>query len=247
MLLSAFGATHPGSRLSNEDVSLVDGELGLFVVADGMGGHNAGEVAAGLAVEAIARALRREGTRTGAGLERALRVANASILESAGQRPECVGMGTTVAAVLAVESPAGPDAASAQPFAVASVGDSRVYRWRGGRLEQLTRDDSWVSQLFPEDCPGSEQARERHPMRHVLTEVVGVRPNLEPSFEMFDLLPGEAFLLCSDGLHGVLSNDRLVACFEPGEVNTIAIRLVNEAVGRGANDNVTAVVVRRES
>jgi serine/threonine protein phosphatase PrpC len=84
-------------------------------------------------------------------------------------------------------------------------------------------------------------------MRHVLTEVVGVRPNLEPSFEMFDLLPGEAFLLCSDGLHGVLPNDRLAACFGPGEVKAIAVRLVSEAVGRGANDNVTAVVVRRDS
>jgi len=215
----------------------VDHELGLFVVADGMGGHNAGEVAAGIAVETIARVLRSDHVRTGARLEHALRAANDSILESAAERPECAGMGTTVSAVLALES----------GCAVASVGDSRVYRWRGGRLEQLTHDDSWVSQLFPEEGPGSEQARERHPMRHVLTEVVGVRPNLEPGFELFDLAPGEAFLLCSDGLHGVLSNERLSACFESGDVRSIATRLVDEAVKRGASDNVTAVVVRRES
>jgi protein phosphatase len=237
MLLSAFGATHPGSRPSNQDACLVDSELGLFVVADGMGGHNAGEVASGMAVDAMARSIRTQAERSGARLEHALRVANTSILASAARRPECAGMGTTVAAVLALDV----------GFAVANVGDSRVYRWHAGALEQLTRDDSWVLQLFPDGAPGSIQARERHPMRHVLTEVVGVRPNLEPRSTAADLEPGDAFLLCSDGLYGALPIERLRTYFTAEDVETIATRLVREAVANGATDNVTAVVVRRDA
>jgi serine/threonine protein phosphatase PrpC len=237
MVLSAYGATHPGLRPSNEDAWLVDESLGLFVVADGMGGHNAGEVASSMAVETMARSIRTCAERSATRLEHALRAANASILESAVDQPERSGMGTTVAAVLALD----------EGFAVASVGDSRVYRWRAGHLEQLTRDDSWVSQLFPDGEPGSAQARQRHPMRHVLTDVVGVRPNLDPRSTPSDLAPGDAFLLCSDGLHGALPLERLLSCFASGTAQGVATRLVREAVDAGASDNVTVVVVCRDA
>lgn len=237
MVLSAFGATHPGPRPSNQDAWLVDQALGLFVVADGMGGHNAGEIASSLAVTAMARSMGADAQRSAARLEQALHAANTRIWESAAEHPEQNGMGTTVVAVLAVDD----------GFAVASVGDSRVYRWSGGALQQLTRDDSWVWQMFPGDAPESVQARARHPMRHVLTEVVGIRPSIEPHASESNLAPGDAFLLCSDGLHGVLPDARMLSCFESGTAEAIATRLVGEAVERGASDNVTAVVVLRDA
>lgn len=236
MKVSAFGATHAGARPVNEDACFVDGALGLFLVADGLGGHNAGEVASRLAVDVIADAIRGDDRRSPGHLERAIGRANETILESSRTTTARSGMGTTVAAVLALDD----------AFAVASVGDSRVYRWRDGTLEQLTQDDSWVSRLFPETSPASVAARARHPLRHVLTEVVGVRPQLDARAQTSALEPGDAFLLCTDGLYGALPPAGVIACFE-GDVDRIATRLVARAVEAGASDNVTAVVVRRDA
>ena len=237
MSVAAYGATHPGPRSTNEDSLLIDVETGLFVVADGMGGHNAGEVASGLAIEIIREFIRQSTERNGASLEEAVRWANQEILAAAAERPEYFGMGTTVAAVLVHDHHA----------SLTSIGDSRVYRWHRGKLAQLTRDDSWISKMLSDGATLSAPDIERHPMRHVLTEVVGVRSDLEPRASECDFESGDAFLLCSDGLHGVVSADELAALFgSAGDVKDMAARLVEQAVARGATDNVTAIIIRRD-
>jgi len=234
-MIEAHGATDAGPRPTNEDSCLVDLGTGLFVVADGMGGHNAGEVASALAVSTIAGAIATSGVREATALEDAVRRANGRILEAASENADYAGMGTTVSALLVDDGQA----------SLVNVGDSRVYLLRDGRLEQLTRDDSWVRQLVDDGAPLSDDDIQKHPMRHVLTEVVGVRPDLLPKVAVHDLKSGDVLLLASDGLHGVLSADDLQTGLEAQETpGVIAEQLVRQAVASGATDNVTALVVR---
>jgi protein phosphatase len=235
LVQDAAGATDAGPRATNEDACLVDRAAGLFVVADGMGGHNAGEVASALAVTTIAETV---GTRIQPAdrlLEAAVRKANARILEEASRRPDYAGMGTTVTVLFVGGTQA----------TLVNVGDSRAYLLRRGRLEQLTRDDSWVRQLQDDGVVLSEADIQRHPMRHVLTEVVGVRPDLLPRAASVALRGGDLVLLASDGLHGALADTELLSTLSAeGTCEELARTLVGRAVKGGATDNVTAVVVR---
>jgi protein phosphatase len=236
MSLAAHGVTHPGRRTTNEDALLVDARRGLFVVADGMGGHNAGEVASGLAVKTIGEFLS-DGTPASLNvLDEALRLANDQILAEANEKPDYTGMGTTVAAVFVSERAA----------VYAHAGDSRVYLLHKGALTQLTRDDSWVAAAMN---GSGEDAREleQHPMRHVLTKVVGLRPELQPSVGECRFENGDVLLLCSDGLHGSMSDSDLVAILGSRKpVAQVAESVVRQALAHGASDNVTAIVVRRD-
>ena len=236
MSLAAHGVTHPGRRSTNEDAFLVDAKRGLFVVADGMGGHNAGEVASSLAVEAIGEFLA-DGTPASLNvLDEALRLANDHILTVAGKKPDYTGMGTTVAAVYMRDGEA----------IYAHAGDSRVYLWHNGHLTQLTRDDSWVAAAM-NGLSDDARELEQHPMRHVLTKVVGLRPELQPSVAECPFVAGDVMLLCSDGVHGAVSDEnleRLLASRNP--IAAVAESVVREALAHGATDNVTAVVIRRE-
>src|SRR5882757_5413653 len=178
-MLAAHGLTHVGHvRKTNEDSLLLDLDLGLFVVADGMGGHNAGEVASKLAVEAIRGFLEQSHATSDPtwpfGLQAnrsfdanclmtALKLANRCVLETADARAEYLGMGTTVVAGLIHD----------ERFTYASVGDSRIYSFLNGRLERLTRDDSWVTDMMERDATLDVASLESHPLRHVLTSVIG--------------------------------------------------------------------------
>jgi protein phosphatase len=234
MSLAAHGATHPGRRTSNEDAFLVDTKRGLFVVADGMGGHNAGEVASNLAVKTISEFLSDGTLASASALEKALRLANDHILTEAGEQPDFTGMGTTVAAVFVGDREA----------VYAHAGDSRVYLLHRGQLTQLTRDDSWVAAAMNGD-DGREL--EQHPMRHVLTKVVGLRPELQPSVGECGFVSGDVLLLCSDGVHGALSDQVLTQILGSRKpIAHVAQSVVGEALAHGASDNVTAVVVRRD-
>lgn len=236
MPLAAHGVTHPGRRTTNEDSFLVDPGRGLFVVADGMGGHNAGEVASSLAVKAIGDFLADGTPATLNVLDEALRLANDHILTVAGEKPDYTGMGTTVAAVYLREGEA----------VYAHAGDSRVYLWHKGRITQLTRDDSWVAAAMN---GSSDDAREmdQHPMRHVLTKVVGLRPELQPSVAEVPFVAGDVLLLCSDGVHGSVSDAKLGQLLGSSKpVANVAESVVKEALAHGATDNVTAVVIRRD-
>ena len=236
MSLAAHGVTHPGRRTTNEDAFLVDANRGLFVVADGMGGHNAGEVASSLAVKAIGEFLA-DGTPASLNvLDEALRLANDHILTVAGEQPDYTGMGTTVAAVYLRDDGA----------VYAHAGDSRVYLWHKGQITQLTRDDSWVVAAM-NGISDDARELEQHPMRHVLTKVVGLRPELQPSVAECPFVDGDVMLLCSDGVHGAVSVEKLgqlLASRKP--IATVAESVVHEALAHGATDNVTAVVIRRE-
>ena len=235
MPLAAHGVSHKGRRKINEDAMVIDPVIGLFVVADGMGGHNAGEVASALAVKSLQEFLVRADDATESTLAEALCLANDQVLNAAASNPTYEGMGTTVVAACVNEG----------SVVFASVGDSRIYRMSGGVLEQLTSDDSWVSRVLPADAIGSEEAS-RHPMRHVLTKVVGLREDMEPSVGSSPFAAGDTLLLCSDGLHGVL-NDAAIASLlgQTGGVESIASELVERALSSGSTDNITAVVVRR--
>ena len=236
MSLAAHGVTHPGRRTTNEDAFLVDANRGLFVVADGMGGHNAGEVASSLAVKAIGEFLTDGAPASLNILDEALRLANDHILTVAGEKPDYTGMGTTVAAVYLRDGEA----------IYAHAGDSRVYLWHKGRITQLTRDDSWVAAAM-NGISDDARELEQHPMRHVLTKVVGLRPELQPSVAECPFVTGDVMLLCSDGVHGAVSEHKLgqlIASRNP--IAAVAESVVREALAHGATDNVTAVVIRRD-
>jgi protein phosphatase len=236
MSLAAHGVTHPGRRTSNEDAFLVDSNRGLFIVADGMGGHNAGEVASSLAVKSIGDFLA-DGTPASLNvLDEALRLANDHILTVAGEQPDYTGMGTTVAAVYVSDHEA----------VYAHAGDSRVYLWHKGELTQLTRDDSWVVAAM-NGVSDDAREMEQHPMRHVLTKVVGLRPELQPSVAECPFVSGDVLLLCSDGVHGSVSDEKLEQLLGSRKpVAAVAESVVRAALTHGATDNVTAVVVRRD-
>jgi protein phosphatase len=233
---AAHGVTHPGRRTTNEDAMLVDAALGLFVVADGMGGHNAGEVASAIAVGAIRERVAEAAAPAEGELADSLRVANGRILEAAAREPACAGMGTTVVAALV----------RGDRVVYGHVGDSRIYQWRRGTLTQLTRDDSWMSHVLPDAALSPEDAQ-RHPMRHVLTKVVGLRDDMEPAVDAVPFLDGDILLLCSDGLHGAVPDEIIAATLGGGaSVREMTERLVDQAMSGGATDNITAVVIRRE-
>lgn len=237
MAIEADDVTHMGRRQTNEDSMLVDLSLGLFVVADGMGGHNAGEVASAIAVRALQDFVRQTGKPSESLLAEGLALANEEVFHAAGTRPEYDGMGTTVVAALVDDD----------RVLFGSVGDSRIYRWHEGALTQLTRDDSWVTRVLPAEVMSPEDVQ-RHPMRHVLTKVVGLREELEPAVSSAAFLPGDVLVMCSDGLHGSVADAQIAhEVSAAGSVTDIARRLVNQALTGGASDNVTVVVVRRQS
>lgn len=249
-MLTAHGVSHPGRvRKINEDSWRSEPDLGLFLVADGMGGHNAGEVASKLAVEAIGSFMRR--THEGDdvtwpyGLDpklsfpanrllTAIKLANRRVFKAGETRDEYTGMGTTVVAALV----------DAGQLIFAGVGDSRLYLFTGGRLIQLTTDDSWVATLQSQE-PSAETPSGKHPLRHVLTNVVGAREQVDLHVIERPLLPDEMLLLCSDGLH-VEVDDSSIAKILGGsaDASAAAERLVQAALEQRAADNITALAVQ---
>jgi PPM family protein phosphatase len=247
-MVSAYAATDPGPvRTVNEDAFLLDVDQRLYAVADGMGGHNAGEVASQLALEALAGFVRRSATDTDMSwpygvmpdlsflanrLRTALHLANRRVFRAAESHDDYTGMGTTVVAALV-------DGARA---AIAHVGDSRIYHWSEGTIVALTRDDSWAAALMAQGMTADELAR--HPMRHVLTNVIGARDQVDVHVRELALKPGDRLLLCSDGLHEPMPAERIGPVLAAGaDAKDTATRLVREALERGARDNVTALVM----
>lgn len=231
-MLSAYGVSHTGRRPTNEDAFLASDALGLFVVADGMGGHNAGEVASGIAVRTIEDAVASANTSPGERLGEAIRLANREVLRAAGRNHECSGMGTTVVAALVTPG----------EVHYAGIGDSRVYLFHDARLFQLTHDDTWLAHVL---ASGGDPGRD-HPMRHVLTRVVGLRPDLDVDVKRMPFESGDVLLLCSDGLHGTIADARIAATLGAGlSPNDAANGLVTAALDAGATDNVTAVVMQQ--
>jgi protein phosphatase len=240
MILRSAARTDVGRRRrANEDCYAIEAELGYFVVADGMGGHKAGQLASRLAAEAAVAALEAlEGSA--ATLTEKLRctvaAANREIYVAAQAKPEYSGMGTTLVSLLAVEG----------RVALAHVGDSRAYLVRGGRIRQLTDDHSVVGELVRRREITELAARE-HPHRHVLTRAIGVRREVPPDLAELTSSPGDLFVLCSDGLTGLVHDEEIAEAANAGsDLDAICAQLVDLANERGGEDNITVVLVRYE-
>jgi PPM family protein phosphatase len=251
MRISSAVASHPGLRREdNEDAFCDRGDIGLYMVADGMGGHAAGEVASRMAVDAVEGfvndtrdadvnrtwpfpydgALSLEGNR----LKAALRLANRRIAGAMEANDALHGMATTAAVVLF--GPAVP--------VVAHVGDSRVYRWRDDVLEQVTQDHSWVSEQVRAGVLTESDAR-RHPWRNVVTRALAGGDDPEVDIADLDLQMGDRLLICSDGLSGVVTHGQLVAILNRRDaLDATCQALIDAANENGGPDNITVALLQ---
>jgi protein phosphatase len=237
-------------RKGNEDSLFVNLDQHLFVVADGMGGHAAGEVASKVAVEAINEfveltsgdeeitwpfGLDENISYDGNRLKTAIRFANRKVLEATRERSEYEGMATTVAAVLV-------DGSSAN---LGHVGDSRVYLLRAGRIEQLTSDHSWVNEQIQSGVISADQARS-HPLRNVVTRALGGKPDLQVDMQVHKIEAGDVLLLCSDGLTTMITDDDILRLVTEADTDIAkaAQALVAAANARGGEDNITVLLLR---
>jgi PPM family protein phosphatase len=209
----------------------------LLIVADGMGGHRGGATASRVAAETVkARYLENSSADLPTVLRESLLAANTRIFEEAQGNPELRGMGTTTTAL----------AVSGGQGWIAHVGDSRVYRIRDGGIEQLTADHSLVATMMREGLLTPEEA-ETHPRRNVLQRSMGVALDVDVDIEgPIELRPGDMFVLCSDGLHGVVKEDEISRIATGREIENAADELLKRALERGAPDNVTLIVARVE-
>jgi len=221
-------------RKANEDFFAAHDDLGVYVVADGLGGHAGGREAAESGTQAFVEGLASAGRPSLDALRDAFQVANGFVLTRAGATPGLRGMATTLAALWIA-----PDAA-----ALGHVGDSRIYLQRGGRLAPLTSDHSLVAEAVQRQQLEPEAAR-AHPHRSVITRALGVRPELEPDAAELRIEAGDLFLLCTDGVCAQLDHAeiaRLLGLF-PGDLEATARALIEQANAHGGEDNATVVLV----
>jgi PPM family protein phosphatase len=251
-MLEAYGQTDVGRRRKlNEDNFLVDKERNLYAVCDGMGGHNAGEVASKMAIETLEAFVTKshgeekditwpyglepnlsfEANR----LKTAIRLANKRVFKAADNREDYTGMGTTLVAGLVHD----------KTLTVGGAGDSRCYLVRGGKLIQLTRDDSWVSAAWAEGILSSEEI-ERHPLRNVITKAVGAKEAIDLDTVEHVLEDGDLILFCSDGLHAMINDEQILQVLTPipATLQEAATKLIEAANEAGGKDNISVVLLR---
>ncbi len=233
-MLQAFGLSDPGCvRSNNEDFYLLAPEVDLFIVADGMGGAQAGEHASKLAVETVAEYVSQARPVNGEILLQAIEEANRRVLSAAEGDPALHGMGTTLTVACRV----------ANELLLANVGDSRAYMYVDNELHIITEDQTWVNEVGRRLGIG-EEALKSHPMRHVLTMAIGVSDALRIHPYAVPLRDGAQFLLCSDGLHGVVSDESIVETLSAaGTLESKCQALIHAAKAAGGPDNVTAVLL----
>ena len=229
-----FGhATHVGLRRAhNEDTYWADGALGLWLVADGMGGHEYGEVASAIARDTLVREV-----GEGRNLSEAIRAADEAIIALSQRRSAGLPMGTTVAALRA----------QGDNYEVAWVGDSRVYLWQNDALQQLSQDHSYVQELVAQGAISAEQAR-NHPHRNMVTQALGITDPQQLHLETRTgkLEPGMQFLICSDGLTEEVDDEAIATLLARNELaaQECVEHLVLAALDSGGSDNITVLLVR---
>ncbi len=245
-----FGKTDVGKKRShNEDALLYDETHGLVVVADGMGGHAAGEIASSIAVEVIyefIKTMDREGEVTWpfeydnnysfeANLLMAgINLANNKILQKVDENSKLKGMGTTVVAGIF----------KGDRVTIAHIGDSRAYFFRDGKLNLITEDHSWVNEQLKKGIISEEQAR-AHPFKNVVTQALGSGEKLMVDIDEVKVEEGDVFLFCSDGVNSMLSNDEMQIIFEKNyeDIEKLARALIDGANQAGGDDNITVITV----
>jgi serine/threonine protein phosphatase PrpC len=231
--------THVGHvRESNEDSYKAIPDLGLIVVADGMGGHAGGEVASALVIENVEREIRAIGAFARAApalaLTAAIRAANDAVRKTGEERPALKGMGSTVVCALILDRVAH----------VAHAGDSRAYRVRGGTIERLTRDHSLVEEYL-RDNPGASEDDLEGSYKHLVTRAVGAAAILEVDVNEYECEPGDVLLFCSDGLTGPVEDDAIARIVSRAkDLDSAAIALIEAALDGGGPDNVTVGLAR---
>ncbi len=240
------GRSERGPRPLNQDRFFCDATLGLYVIADGMGGHNAGEVASAMAVDTLVAFVKATGgsgeltwpfpfdpnlSRAANRLVAGMRLANQNVHDAGNSDLRLANMGTTMVAAL-VEG---------EYVVIAHVGDSRAYRFRDDRLEAMTRDHTWVAAMLAAEP--AARAND-HPMRHVLTSGIGMRADVNPAVTEQPVTVGESWLLCSDGVHGYIEESELTRAMSLSSADLAADAAVRAALDGGGSDNATAVVLR---
>jgi len=238
-MLDAFALSDKGCvRSNNEDYCLIEPELGLYVLADGMGGANAGERASRLAVDTVAEAVLMAQRRDSQVLLTAVEEANRRVLDAARQDIALEGMGTTLVAALEI----------GEDLCIASVGDSRAYLMDDAGLRAITDDQTWVNEVG-RPLGLDEESLKNHPMRHVLTMAIGASAPLTVNCYSVPLMPGALVMICSDGLHGVVEPQRLAEILQGGRdgvgLEESCRLLIEAAKDAGGPDNVTTVLVRK--
>lgn len=249
--LVARGLTHTGmKRPHNEDSFKVSEDLNLFSVADGMGGHAAGEVASRTAVDTlhdfVVKARGDQDFTWPFGMDQkydinenilltGFHLANRKVCQMAREDPDLSGMGTTMVALYA----------PGESIHIAHVGDSRVYRYREGALSLLTMDHSWVNEQLQRNIITEEEAR-NHRWRNVITRALGNRPDLEIDLISEQPREGDLYLLCSDGLTGMLQDSRIeeIIASHPGQMEAGCEQMIEEANAAGGQDNITVLLLR---
>lgn len=242
--------TDPGRvRSHNEDCVESRPELGVVVLADGMGGYNAGEVASGMATSLIAGGLTQTWTPKELGkLDRAQSMAlcekvireqiaksNSAIFEAAQKDPQCAGMGTTLVVCVFYDD----------YVAVAHIGDSRLYRMRGDALEQVTRDHSLLQEQIDSGLISKEDARLSH-NKNLVTRALGIDPEVEPEVHVYETQPEDVYLLCSDGLNDMIEDEEIQMTLIAlrSNLELTAQQLVQSANDNGGRDNVSVILVK---
>jgi serine/threonine protein phosphatase PrpC len=238
-MLEAFALSDVGRvRTNNEDCALIIPEIGLYLLADGMGGARAGEMASRLAIDTVAEIVRQAWQRDPQVLLSAVEEANRRVLEASNSDPQLEGMGTTLVAALE----------TGDELAIASVGDSRAYLLDDGGFRVITEDQTWVHEVG-RPLGLDEESLRHHPMRHVLTMAIGVGGALSIHYYMIRLAPSALLLMCSDGLHGVVAPgviERVLRDDQPGHdaLEYKCRTLIETAKDAGGPDNVTCVLLR---
>ena len=230
-----YSKTHKGNIRENNEDSIFIGDY-FAVVADGMGGHNAGDVASRIIVESIENSFAEKSSEdiTSKDVKKAISDANKKVWSNAKRNPERKGMGST--ATLAVFK-------GTKVF-IGQVGDSRAYKYSDGELSQITKDHSYVQQLIDEGHISKIEAA-RHPQRNVITRAVGAHIDIETDFFAVDLKPGDIILLCSDGLISCVSDSDIENILNK-DINSASDRLVKAALDCGGHDNISVVIAISE-
>jgi len=240
MLTLAIGAaTDTGNlRVQNEDAHIA--EQNLFAVADGMGGHNAGEVASAMAIEHL-RSIALSGVSSAEAFAQVVRDLNSAIYASATSTTDQRGMGTTLTAAALLTSTSDTDQPS--QIVIANVGDSRTYLLRSGELRQMSVDHSYVQELVTEGLLTVDEAR-THPRRNIVTRALGIDEQVSVDTWTIPMFDGDRFMLCSDGLVDEVPLDEITELMrEHSAPQLIAERLVTAAKRHGGRDNITVIVV----
>jgi len=236
MKLQACAKTDIGlTRNNNEDSFFIDNKQGLFIVADGMGGHAAGEIASQIAVETVRLSLQTtDGKPPLEQLKQAIEEANLAVAEAANNTIACQGMGTTLTVLLL----------SQQQAHLAHVGDSRVYRLHDKQLEQLSDDHSLSAEQLRQGMITFEEAQKSN-FGNILLQAIGISAELDICLKHFPVTDGDSFLLCSDGLSNMLADTEIEKVLkQTGNLDNRCNQLIDNAIAAGGKDNITAIIVQ---